>query len=199
MLFRQLIENKKQREFDPNDIEIICRVKSVHMCPIDRMNDIAKVVTRLATKMTDIDVRQFFPLPPEEDSINPYKQLIIVENGALHDILSNTEDYDGLITYHMNDIVDDAIEILSQYRLMEMPVDNHLRHYARSVEVMREADNYEELKRMQIRRSLELKHALDDFGYQLNKTNHASVNKDDLIRAIGKATVSVIQQCLQFP
>jgi hypothetical protein len=194
MLFRQILEN----ELDPDDVEIICRIRSVHNCPIDGMENIAKAVTFLAAKMTDVDVRQFFPLP-DEDAIYRYKEFYIIENGELHEILSKTEEYDELIAYRMNDVINNSIETLSQYRVMEMPVNNHLRHYDRIMSVMREADNYEKLKQLQIRRGLELKDAIDDFGYQLNKTSHTSVNKDNLIRAIGKATIGAIQQCLQFP
>lgn len=197
MLFRQILENV---ELGPDDVEIVYTIRSVHNCPIDGMENIAKAVTFLAAKMTDVDVRQFFPLPNEDDQIYRYKEFNIIENSELHELLSTTEEYDEFIAeYHMNEIIDDSIETLSQYRVMEMPVNNHLRHYNRIMGVMRLAKNYEELKQLQIRRGLELKDAIDAFGYQLNKTNHPSINKDNLIRSIGKATISAIQQCLQFP
>jgi len=199
MIFRQILETKE--EFDPNKMDARCFISKINWCQIDQIEIIASFVTRHVRQLTDVDVRQFFPLSSESESRTfKYSQLVLDGNSEILDAIYNhNENYDYLIIQSMSDMVEQAIEILSEHRLVEMTALNNFRYDKRSLSLLREADRYDELKEVHLNRVRDAKQALDDFGRYMNKITSTEFSKDSIIRAIGKATVSVLNQGLQFP
>lgn len=198
MLFRQILENG-QPPFDPDKIAAVCHVRKLTFSRLDNVEYISRFIKDHITRMTDVDVRQFFPSEAiEEDEYHRnHKELILTCSSEFAEAVELDLEED-LVMMTMERMLEEAIELLrANKRLIDLPISNEFKNVRSFFVLMKSAENFETFKELHLNRVRAFKQALDDFGQYMNNVQSKKYDKSNVIHAIGKTTVAAMIQGLE--